>query len=679
MLHLLKYTTKLLDHLSNRPTEDEDDEDQDQDEDEKQESTSNSNLAHIDMSISLDELLTLNDNGDKKKLMFTTASLINLVRKHLSAEKTKIILQHTKSAQNSFLELFGGFLHLSTEHQQKGLFWDEVPNVAMDCVLSILELLSMPNFLSAVKLIITAANDVSPRLRRNILILLGERVSSVNANDTESILNVELIGELVEIVKSSGDFFVKQAGVIGIERLAKNLQLRNGEEAAFLPALSMSIEVYASGEEQLQAVCSLCIGELLRRLGLRALPSLSKLMETVLDGELQRSAVMVLLSVSDNLGNFLGPYLKRLISADVLFDDGNDGGHYDGDGDDGDVEMNKNSENDSISARLLVSLAKNVKTRILLEHYAGTIKTMIQQKCYRSLAKCLKFFQMAIDYSTRADLTPFINNVAEGLFSAYDGVVEDENEDLLVTVNAAFLSVVMKGSEKQLKKLFAKLHFWSEEDKSEYKSYVFWSASCELSRELRGIFLGCLSVCFDEGVSLLNAGRKRLGDSNGKKRKRAGQTETKYLRVLLNTLTHCFRSDGEGGGHFVRVDEGRRYFSALKELGGLLKTGCGGSDLVDCLCALVIAVGEEKYWKSLSHYLIEVVGGDNLDLKVLGLDLLTAVLTALGEEYVVLLPELLPCLSECLEDVKQVEIMKKARGIIEIAEKLSGESFSTYL
>ena len=143
------------------------------------------------------------------------------------------------------------------------------------------------------------------------------------------------------------------------------------------------------------------------------------------------------------------------------------------------------------------------------------------------------------------------------------------------------------------------------------------------------------------------------------------------------TLLISFRSAQEGG-NWIKNDEASRYFDALKPLGSMLRNGLCSEEVVECLIALAIAVGEEKYWKNINGPMIDCMADDEIDMKVIGLGLLYGMLKALGEELVVLMPELLPSLSECLEE-RDTNVVKLAKNIISLAENLCGESFSSYM
>jgi len=233
MLQLLNYTTKLVTLIANQSSDD-DEEDSDSDSDSAPPKT-NKNNNQIEMAITTQDLVDL-CNDDERKIMLATTSMLKLLQSHLSSEKTQVIMKNTKSAQSTFLNLFQRFFQISngagaTAGGGTGaqLFWQTVPAAAQDCITSVLQLLTTPNFLSAIKLIVMQASEVDPRLLKSCLILLGERVGGVSVGSVENTLYVELIGELVEIVVESGaDFYTRQAGVVAIERLAKNLKLKAG-------------------------------------------------------------------------------------------------------------------------------------------------------------------------------------------------------------------------------------------------------------------------------------------------------------------------------------------------------------------------------------------------------------------------------------------------------------------
>ena len=122
---------------------------------------------------------------------------------------------------------------------------------------------------------------------------------------------------------------------------------------------------------------------------------------------------------------------------------------------------------------------------------------------------------IAVDSSKRSELSPVIGKVVNGVLMAY-GYDGDENSrcKMLQSANKCLLSLVMKLSEAQLRPLYARLREWrgaiedneEEGSVSSNRRYAFWSLYAELSKNLRSIFLPCLTSVItdviDELVSL---------------------------------------------------------------------------------------------------------------------------------------------------------------------------------
>ena len=67
-----------------------------------------------------------------------------------------------------------------------------------------------------------------------------------------------------------------------------------------------------------------------------------------------------------------------------------------------------------------------------------------------------------------------------------------------------------------------------------------------------------------------------------------------------------------------------------------------------------------------------------LRARKLALEIVAKVVEHVGEEYVVLLPETIPFLSELLEDVDE-DVVRRTQALVKRLEELSGEDLSQYL
>jgi len=194
--------------------------------------------------------------------------------------------------------------------------------------------------------------------------------------------------------------------------------------------------------------------------------------------------------------------------------------------------------------------------------------------------------------------------------------------------------------------------------------------------------------------------------SDGKKKQRLLSSEgntgleissLEALKNLLLCLEVSLRSDAHEGGIWIRDLESQRYEKLLQPLGKLLtcrlpsdlsdnsfETIVQGKDsqsgsVVECLVALASAAGDEQLWKPLNHCVLQACSDENRsEVRKAGVSCLLSLINSIGEEYMVLIPECLPILSELLEDSDE-EVAGIAQECISQSEELLGESLQDSL
>ena len=124
----------------------------------------------------------------------------------------------------------------------------------------------------------------------------------------------------------------------------------------------------------------------------------------------------------------------------------------------------------------------------------------------------MNVMNIAVESSfVRSDLSPVIGKIVNGVLMAYGYEGDDGDSSrpqMLQSANKCLLSLVMKLSEAQLRPLYARLREWRGdiEDKeavSSIRRYAFWSLSAELSKNLRSIFLPCLTSVITDVIDEL--------------------------------------------------------------------------------------------------------------------------------------------------------------------------------
>lgn len=122
--------------------------------------------------------------------------------------------------------------------------------------------------------------------------------------------------------------------------------------------------------------------------------------------------------------------------------------------------------------------------------------------------------------------------------------------------------------------------------------------------------------------------------------------------------------------------------TAAVEAGGsaVLLESCDlvGTAAVGALLQMAAAGGSDVIWKPLHHALLMASRGGSTRAKLLALGGVSRLADMLREEYLMLLPEALPFISELIED-GEVAVEGAAQGLIAQLESLSGEKLEQYL
>jgi U3 small nucleolar RNA-associated protein 10 len=101
--------------------------------------------------------------------------------------------------------------------------------------------------------------------------------------------------------------------------------------------------------------------------------------------------------------------------------------------------------------------------------------------------------------------------------------------------------------------------------------------------------------------------------------------------------------------------------------------------VASCLAALARAIARDVLWKPLNHKLLLLTRDSSRNAVRIGaVKVLHKLFQDVGEEYLLLLPECLPFLSELLEDDAE-EVTQCTGELIRYIEELSGEKLDTYL
>jgi len=687
------------------------------------------------------------------------------------------IWQALMVVQSNSSQLRFGLLSASkTQNVSHCAFFDTIESETSASITLIQKLLPVPHFLASVSSIINE-KETDHDLQKKAVILLAERSTETDVMSAEGVLFLGIVPDLVKLVYKRPEkdnesetrrvVALQEASCRALDQLARSLglvrdtKIMQRRAPLFLPALravthflhsvSDSVgDVLLSSPEYIQTLSSItvCSSTLVTLLKARSLSELPKLVKSLIallslvnlhsqstidmktrknqsDKVLQLSLLRSLIAVVETLPQFMVSYLKPLLTPSGSLC----------------MTLRQNANDDdlavkSMAERLDSTIAILCPSRQLIPILCTALTNCFNERtegrdnCNEG-ATIFSILKAAIRNSSRPDLGPVAGKIVNALIQTYgydfDGLT---NFKLLVTANGTLVALVLKLSEIQLRQLYAKFRQWvatpdtlPASKVSALRRHSFYSLSAAMSKELRSIFLPCVSsVVGDIAKELEHAASHMCAISKQtehNKRRKLNENSTKYdyhevrpLQPLLLFLETALKADAYEGGNWIRSDDNERYRMLVGPLGKLLQArvpsesidildfeipgkgkrasayerlvqGVGTKDygnVISCITSLAAAAGNEQLWKPLNHLLLEACGNERRpEVRKSGVKALLSIIQSLGEEYMVLLPECLPVLSELLEDDEDEEIVALAKECIRQGEALLGESLEESL
>ncbi len=102
------------------------------------------------------------------------------------------------------------------------------------------------------------------------------------------------------------------------------------------------------------------------------------------------------------------------------------------------------------------------------------------------------------------------------------------------------------------------------------------------------------------------------------------------------------------------------------------------NNVINALTALAVSINNDIAWKGMNHKILLLTRDKRKVVRIVAVKALHKLFIEVGDEYLLLLPECLPYLSELLED-DTIEIAQLTQEVIRYIEELSGEKLDSYL
>lgn len=515
-----------------------------------------------------------------------------------------------------------------------------------------------------------------------------------------------------------GSGATRQAALMALDAITR--KFGPSDPSAVLACVPSVLVCLADARSGVRSSTFVCLASMVVALGARALPIVPQAVPGILGGAAKAtdaavqggegahaaalelaSALMATLSLVEGLGAFLSPQLPAILRL-VL---------------DPRVQSLKAAECGAIADKVRKQLPASVPARLLLPALASFVETSMEagEASTVALLDIVTATAQALDAKTAP---AHLETVFGTLLRALDvralkpaGIQSVPRVEKAAV--AALISLVMKLSESRFKPLFLRLLEWAsapvEADKRTARNAAFFHVCVALTARLRSVFVPYFKYLMDLALVHLGGegeGAPAKGPAKKKRKQAAGAAEEDEtsaddrweLRLqVVRSLHECFLYDTVG---FLDAAKFERVLPSLAaQLNDLpppevlarmaaeedafqpdrpSHMDAYGAAAVATLVQMAVTAGSDALWKPLNHQVLMATRQGIARTKLLALEAVSGMAERLREEYLVLLPETLPFLSELLED-PEVAVEMRAQALVAQLEKLSGESLDDYL
>ncbi|KAL7626839.1 snoRNA-binding rRNA-processing protein utp10 [Parahypoxylon ruwenzoriense] len=623
-------------------------------------------------------LLGANEQGDRDPHKIGLCQL-TLVPHLLSSRK--LTTQISKLAERDDMEapkvrelystLLEGLLVLADSlKQHKNLY-----NRCGDALSKLLNLLSIGEFIKAVETLLDRPDIV---LRRKVLRAVEVRIDEENQSDANSrAALLAFLPHLTAIIRVSDDTAYKHVAVGCVDKISEKYGKKDPEAVSAAASTIASDQCLGQDDDKLRVMALLCLASLVDVLQdgvVPVLPSaipkaISYVAESIRSDtprvELHNAGYAFMAALVQYLPYILsGSYLGQLLAVSSAS-----------------AQSNLGSEANDARLQCLRLLAKKVDAKPLFSALEQNW-TPATDSGFIATREYLDILGTAIDKHLKTDITKNVTALSSIFLSAFDlrrlkYLNGETNEDFLrqiprveEAVNNVALKMIYKLNDAAFRPIFSQLMDWStslpKKDTTGRNQRLLSVYGFLLSffSSLKSIVTSYASYTIDSSVDI-------LGTASPKK------TEDRELwKKVLQTLAKCFENDQDdfwqAPAHFSAVA------SALTSQFSRASSINLTDDLIPAVVELAAAADSQEHQKELNGALLKHLRSEQTQVRLAAVKCEQALTGKLGEEWLSMLPEMLPYISELQDDDDEDVERETHRWIVEI-EGVLGESLDAML
>lgn len=622
-------------------------------------------------------LLGTNEQSDRdpQKIGFRQLTLVPhlLSSRKLTTQISKLTERDDMEA-SKVRELYSGLLEdllvlADSLKQQKSLY-----NICGEALSKLLNLLSIGEFIKSVETLLDRPDIV---LRRKVLRAVEVRIDEESQGDANSrAALLAFLPHLTAIIRVSDDMAYKHLAVGCVDKISEKYGKKDPEAVTAAAATIASDQCLGQDDEQLRVMALLCLASLVDVLQDGIMPvlpyAIPKAISYIADGvksetteiELHNAGYAFMAALAQHLPYMLsGTYLGQLLAVSSASSNANLG-----------------AEANDARLQCLRLLAKQVDAKPL---FSALEQNWITATDSGSIAarEYLEILGIALDKHSKTDISKNITTLSAIFLNAFDlrrlkcskgGADEDFSRQIHrieETINAVALKMIYKLNDAAFRPIFSQLVEWSvslskDPEGKNLRLLSIYGFMLSFFGGLKSIVTSYSSYILDSAVDVLqHIDPKKL-------------VELELWKKVLNTLAKCFEHDQDdfwqAPAHFSAIAP--TLAAQFSHASSINMT----NELIPTVVELAAAADSQEHQKELNGALLKHLRSQQASVRLAAVKCEQALISRLGEEWLAMLPEMLPYISELQEDDDEL-VERETRIWIVGIEGVLGEDLDSML
>ncbi|CAN8096645.1 unnamed protein product [Discula destructiva] len=550
-----------------------------------------------------------------------------------------------------------------------------------DALANLLNLLSVSEFIKSVETLLDRPNI---GLRQKVLRALESRVDSEAQTDAQSrTALLAFLPQLTAVIRDSDDMAYKHTAVTCVDKISEKYGKKDLEAVAAAASTIAGAHCLGQSDRRLRIMALLCLASLVEVLQDGIIPVLPTAIPQTLaylaqsvdgtdpDVELHNACYSLMAALAQHLPYVIsGAYLDQLLAISNKS-----------------AESSLDEDDHENRTTCLLFLAKQLDAKVLFVALQKNW-TSAMNAGYLAIEEFISVLGMGLDKHTKMSIGKNVPTLSAIFLGAFDlrrleHIKGHTNAAKLAAIedaiNEVALKMVYKLNDAAFRPVFSQLMDWSSSGLPKSDTLGTTLRQQTAYGFLHKFFDNLKSIVTNYASYVLDPAARVLAAFDPKD---AQQRE--LWRRVLATLAKSFEHDQDGfwqaPSHFGAVGPAlaAQFLHAPLLLQQQQQPDLVDADLVPAVTELAAAADSQEHQRELNTALLKHLRSETAAVRLAVVKCQQALVDKVGEEWLAMLPEMLPYISELQDDDDEVVDRETHRWIVKI-EGVLGESLDSML